>query len=545
MKSLFKILPLLLLTLIFLNSSSVNSTGDGDCKKYEAIFLRGSGQSVEDNKDFKAFKEALEKNVSVDLDFMDLNYPAVSITNFSTILSTYISAGESYEFGESVEAGIEDLKNHISVESKKCPEKKFILGGYSQGAMVVSKALPNLSAEKILYAGTFGDPKLYLPEGKDAKNTACKNIGLSNYRVYVPDCEVVEGVLTALNPYQQPAFRDKLGAFCNANDFMCGSDLYLLNPLKAHLSYDSVNGYEKFAKIVAQKISGTPAKNPEKVEATYSETSPKDIAVLFDFSQFGVPGQSFKYSISDELKEKLVELGNKGARIAFYNVYSVLNQVEPLKLIADFTTNDIEKTVEKLNDLNQDFTRYNFATGNNNVYYALSKIASEASWRTSAEKNIFLISNAYYSINKVSFDGTDYEKALNVLRENRVKLSVLSENRGEENFINEALSNGTGGVLVGNDLSKIKYAKNRATYNLEAKIFSKKFELEDEITLVVVNDVVYGLSREKEITVIGLNEARENSIVLVGFNSSGKRTSKKIYNFSPSSVGVPDCGIAN
>ena len=306
MKSLFMVLPLFLIPIYLMTiSTPVNSTGDSDCKKYEAIFLRGSGQPLED-KDFLAFKSALSKKVSVELDFTDLNYPAVSVSNFSTALSTYLSAGESYKFRESVERGVEDLKNYVSNEAKRCPEKKFIIAGYSQGAMVVSKALLDFNAEKVLYAGTFGDPKLYLPEGKDAKNTACKNIGLSNYRVYVPDCEVVEGVLTALNPYASPSLRDKLGAFCNMDDFMCGSSLNLFHPLKAHLSYNSQNGYEKFAEIVARKITETKAGGSIEVKAKYSESSPKDIVVLFDFSQFGISNTDLqKYSISTELEAKL------------------------------------------------------------------------------------------------------------------------------------------------------------------------------------------------------------------------------------------------
>ena len=122
MKSLFRLLPFCLLFLVsVIVSVPVNSTGDGDCSDFEAIFLRGSGQKIEDG-DFKAFQKALEEqNISSKIEFLDLDYPAVSVSNFSMALSTYLSAGESYKFKSSVEEGIEKLKNHIKIESKKCP----------------------------------------------------------------------------------------------------------------------------------------------------------------------------------------------------------------------------------------------------------------------------------------------------------------------------------------------------------------------------------------------------------------------------------------
>ncbi|MBQ2639100.1 cutinase family protein [Candidatus Saccharibacteria bacterium] len=540
MKSLFRLLPLFLIPLFFI-SSPVNSTGDNDCLDFEVIFARGSGQSEEDS-DFRALKSALSEKIDIEYDISDLNYPAVSVANFSTALSTYLSAGESYEFKSSVEEGMKNLKSKIEAETKRCPNKKFILAGYSQGAMVISKSLLNLNPDKILYAGTFGDPKLYLPEG----SRACQKIGLSNYRVYVPDCDVEEGVLTALIPYQQSSYLNKLGAFCNQNDFMCGSDLNLFNPLKAHLSYDSENGYKKFAEIIAEKISTEKAKKltkSSKTTAFISETPPKDIVVLFDYSQFGTFSSDLKtYSISEDLKEKLVELTDKGARVALYNVYSVLSpNVEPLELVSDFSTTDLAKKIDDLNLKNQNYRRYNFDTSNNNIYYALSKISEGANWRTGAEKNIYLITNIIYPEYRKGFDGSTYREALEKMQENNVKFSVISRKGEESTYFNRLLIEGTNGVAIGNDFSKIKLSKNQSNYPLKSKLFSKTFNLTSTLNLIIVNDVVYGISREKSITVTGLLESQENSIIIVGFDETGKRLLKKTYTFSPENPKTPDC----
>jgi len=540
MKSLFRLLPLFLIPLFFI-SSPVNSTGNNDCLDFEVIFARGSGQSEEDS-DFKALKSALSEKIDIEYDISDLNYPAVSVANFSTALSTYLSAGESYEFKSSVEEGMKNLKSKIETEAKKCPNKKFILAGYSQGAMVISKTLSSLNPDKILYAGTFGDPKLYLPEG----SRACQNIGLSNYRIYIPDCDVEEGVLTALIPYQQSSYLNKLGAFCNQNDFMCGSDLNLFNPLKAHLSYDSENGYKKFAEIIAEKISTEKAKKltkSSKTTAFISETPPKDIVVLFDYSQFGTFSSDLKtYSISEDLKEKLVELTNKGARVALYNVYSVLNSnIEPLELVSDFSTTNLAQKIDNLNRKNQSYSGYNFNTSNNNIYYALSKISEEASWRNDAEKNIYLITNVIYPEYRKGFDGSTYRDALEKMQENNVKFSVISRKGEESTYFNRLLIEGTNGVAIGDDFSKIKLSKNQSSYPLKSKIFSKTFDLTSALNLIIINDVVYGISREKSITITGLLESQENSIIIVSFDETGKHLSKKTYTFLPKNPKVPDC----
>ena len=87
------------------------------------------------------------------------------------------------------------------VNSASCPGTKYVVGGYSQGAMVVSKALGSLNADRIIYAATFGDPKIYLPEGKGILPAACRGENLSDYRMYVPDCQAYKGLLGAYVPY--------------------------------------------------------------------------------------------------------------------------------------------------------------------------------------------------------------------------------------------------------------------------------------------------------------------------------------------------------
>ena len=255
------------LVIVCFSSLTASSLDDSDCMDYEFIFARGSGQSLND-VDFRTLKEKVEAKLGDETryEFYELGtanngYLAYSPDGIFSVLGTYISAGESYKFGESVERGTEELISHVKNGIKRCKNKRYILVGYSQGAFVVNKALPYLNSDKIYYVASFGDPKLNLPEGKN--RNACKNIGLSSYRVYVPDCEVEEGILGGQNPYEPNDLKNKRGAWCNQNDFICGSSLNLLNLWGGHTSYTEETGYEKFAKLISDKIK-TLSNQPQK-----------------------------------------------------------------------------------------------------------------------------------------------------------------------------------------------------------------------------------------------------------------------------------------
>ena len=65
-----------------------------------------------------------------------------------------------------------------------------------------------------------------------------------------------------------------------------------------------------------------------------------------------------------------------------------------------------------------------------------------------------------------------------------------------------------------------------------------------EYSVIVVNDVVYGYSREKTLKIIGLDASRKNVIKVIGYNAAGERISDKTYNINPENIGAPDCGTA-
>ena len=92
---------------------------------------------------------------------MDLEYPAVSVSAPNlTGVGVFISAGKSFKFGRSVQTGVGSLVAYRSMVQMNCPDTRWILMGYSQGAMVVAQALKYFKAGELVYAGMFGDPEL-------------------------------------------------------------------------------------------------------------------------------------------------------------------------------------------------------------------------------------------------------------------------------------------------------------------------------------------------------------------------------------------------
>jgi len=190
--------------------ASVNSKAV-ECKDIQAVFARGSGEKAKTNINYQKFKDNLVgvlQSANKSYDFYDLGesnqykyqYPAVSVENLGAIADTYIHAGKNDYFNNSVTTGIKEMQTLYQEITHRCPNTKFILGGYSQGAIVMTRAIRTLDPEKIIYLSTFGDPKLHLPEG-EGKDKPCYHGIHSDYRINVPDCDVEHGILGAQKPY--------------------------------------------------------------------------------------------------------------------------------------------------------------------------------------------------------------------------------------------------------------------------------------------------------------------------------------------------------
>ena len=209
------------------------------CYELEVVFARGSGGKQYETAEFDAVADAahaITEEYYLSTRTTDLDYPAVDVSNPGRLVGAFVSAGKAYEFGDSVAEGVASLQEFYRTRRVECPEMKFILVGYSQGAMVVAQALSAFAPDDVKFVMLLGDPNTYLPEGEGLFPEACNGGTLSQYRTYVPNCRTYEGVFGGRKPYELASFAGKYSLWCNREDYICGSSK---NPLKntGHTAY--------------------------------------------------------------------------------------------------------------------------------------------------------------------------------------------------------------------------------------------------------------------------------------------------------------------
>ena len=414
--------------------ASVNSKSV-ECKDIQAVFARGSGEKAKTDINYQKFKTNLSgvlQSAYKSYDFYDLGesnrygyqYPAVSVENLKAITDTYFNAGKNDYFNNSVTAGIKEMQALYQEVVHRCPNTKFILGGYSQGAIVMSHAIRTLDPEKIIYLSTFGDPKLHLPEGEGVFDKPCYHGVYSDYRINVSDCNVEHGVLGAQKPYLPNAkFSGKIGTWCNAGDFMCGSFFDPLglseinlgkfqamhqNLISGHLAYADRDAYAESAHMVGQILNGAKKlAKPGMLNVGYSSyfikqlqdrlAHPKvnsidhEYIVAINFNKANPAALSLQY------KKLISNIEARKHKHTLFHIYKVDFAIDhygfaKYQKITDFNTNtDNFIELEKL--LKQHYDSSNTSVKNASIvdlYKAIYQISSEQKLQHDTTKGFIL-----------------------------------------------------------------------------------------------------------------------------------------------------------
>ncbi|KAI4518789.1 alpha/beta-hydrolase [Schizophyllum commune Loenen D] len=135
--------------------------------------------------------------------------------NLTSALPSFASVGldSSVEYITTVAEGAQTLADLIASQSSACPDQRFILSGYSKGAMVVHSSTADLTDDlisKVCGIAVFGDP--------DDKKGLGAIYGLADTW-----------------PIAEPQIGTNILEFCNEGDPVCdgGADI------DAHLAYPS------------------------------------------------------------------------------------------------------------------------------------------------------------------------------------------------------------------------------------------------------------------------------------------------------------------
>lgn len=540
-----------------LGATAVETVEAESCPDLKIIFARGSGGERWNDKNYLEFKARIEEklpNSGISYEFLDLDYPAigVGIENLDVALGAFFGAGDAYEFGNSVDAGVQELTKIINYG---CAKTKYVIGGYSQGAMVISKALPSLNADKIIYAATFGDPKIYLPEGAGVVPVACAGRNLSDYRVYVPDCKAYKGLLGSYRPYQPEAFLGKLGTWCNKYDIFCSS----YYSIGSHTSYVKDNLYEDASRVIASKVAMA-----FEIDNEYS--SPHDTAILIDSTD------SMGWMIA-QFREEAMRLANEtfaaGGRVALYDYRDLADPYEPMARCT-FETCTIENFEGYLDSI--------VLSGGGDIpesmLSASLEVMDKLEWRRGATKSLVVLTDAVFL--SPDRDGTTMRDVVDLSKRiDPVNLYIITdETIAEMNPEMGELAEATGGMVV-TDFGNLNILTERimdrydslpaveeeagdsktlpVIENVEIIKNGSEIKIEFKNTgtkaIVILNDVILGVAENQSIAISDLNRSVANELVLVPVDDSrrGERVAVNIPAEDSSDIVVPktpDTGIA-
>lgn len=505
------------------------------CPSLRLVFARGSGGERWHDQNYLAFKVAIEQKlatVSLDYEFIDLDYPAVGVGlgNLGVTAGAYFGSGDAYEFGESVDTGVRNLVAMVNEAS--CPGTKYVLGGYSQGAMVVSKSLGGLNADRIVYAATFGDPKLYLPEGAGIMPAACRGENLSDYRMYVPDCQAYKGLLGAYVPYEPADLVGKMGTWCNKRDVFCSSHLNVSD----HTSYVAENLYEDASRVIFDKIT-------KSFGLENRISSPHDTAILIDST-------GSMTSMIDQYKAEALRLATEtlesGGRVALFD-YRDLDDPYDLVQHCDFESCNLEVFRQELEEIQVE----GGGDTPESLLSASFHTMESLNWKQGSTKSLVILTDANFL--SPDRDGMTFDEVVTLSKRiDPVNFYIVTNAEYGGDYAK--LANRTDGKVV-TDFEELNLLTNyimerydslpRVEESLGAPVELPKIEVvgveqrsDTEVTvrfsstggraLVILNDYILGITEENEVTVSEVSDGDVVTLVPLGKDAHGEGVSVEI-----------------
>lgn len=225
-----------------------------DCSPYLVITVRGTGEPTKGqllSPVARAISDARPGSVQT----VDLDYPA----------NTDVKEGGT--------VGARTLIDTLNLQAESCEEQRFVVLGYSQGALIVGDALaapesrlvgPTVgevtaaAAERILAVVLYGNPRFVGGESYNA----------GSYRAQI------NGLLPRpLGSLQ--AYADRIRDYCVARDFVCQSSLDLDE--QGHISYYDNGMQQDGAAFVITRL-GPPLDEPARAEGAESDADPESAA---------------------------------------------------------------------------------------------------------------------------------------------------------------------------------------------------------------------------------------------------------------------------
>ena len=546
------LLALLLSNTAFINPA-IAATNQNDyliCSDFMFVFARGSGAPVNSDRDFKPFKAAVDEvfgGSGYSYSFYELgsrpegwngkSYPAPGIgisswQRFTTSLGALFSGGEMNDYGDSVEDGATEAMAFTMMMRGACPSTKIVLAGYSQGAQVVSKTLQKINPKWIFAALTFGDPKLYLPEGKmnffTRTAAACRGENFSEYRAFVPDCYAYEGILGGYKPYQPSnEYSGKLKAYCQFHDVICSSYIDLDKLVSGHATYAAQGTYKRGVEDVFNMVK----------PKTYNRPS-QDLAILFDNTGSMQP-------LLDQFQAEAIAAARrvlkKGGKVALYT-YGDLEDSTPAQLcnFETCTSDNIEKLIKGIEVAGGGDTPESLLSAS----YSLMR---ELKWDVGANKSLIVLTDADY--HNPDRDGITLDQVVTLSKSiDPVNFYILTTPEYADSYTElatrtdgavytsdvasafsdleaEVLSRNTPEIYISTDLPAPDFAtvsNLRLTKTSDTSVHLD-FNTNGVLNFISLNDFAAGFTAETSVEITDLNLSQEITICVSSASANGYR----------------------
>ena len=205
-------------------------------------------------------------------------------------------------FDASVQSGIDELTAYLGDRAVQCPSEVYVLGGYSEGADVVGRALGVLPAalrDRIAFVALFGDPILdtgnWRPAGSPPVGgflPACF-FGKKPWVRGSAPCWITGGIFGSHTPYVPSDMEGRVGSWCRDQDAACDGSIFDVPasfnpPTNAHYAYfqgQSPDAVEAALETAQHLQTFVPA-HGASFDVTYDELvkgrSGADLAIIFD-----------------------------------------------------------------------------------------------------------------------------------------------------------------------------------------------------------------------------------------------------------------------
>ncbi len=254
---------------IFARGSSSNNGNEYLEKPFDAPFKR-----LEEVPG--AFFQQIEKNINRDYPkvdykavsvhnfpnkYNDRGYPAVGIFGPATINNAINAKLTWWPWGDyqnSVADGEEETVGYIKDEIAHCPEQQIVLGGYSQGADLMGRAIFKLTAferSRVAALNLFGDPKFQASDYNPLKFWQ-KSKPYPWKRGTAG--EKSRGLAGARDPYTPEDMKLKTFSWCFDDDFVCtgGDGINTAVTRSGGLSMSTVAaGHERYSWLGAKQAA--------------------------------------------------------------------------------------------------------------------------------------------------------------------------------------------------------------------------------------------------------------------------------------------------